>query len=294
MRINNYETLIQVVKTGSITETAKRLFISQPAVTKQIKAIETHYGTVVFKREKNKIILTEDGKKVYDLAEKIVAYDSTLRVMLNKKADKIAGELHIIGSTIPSFYYIPKIASRFLKEYPEVRPLIETHASGEVLRRVKNGSVPFGFTGAKENDSNLEYIKVFEEEMVLVGNSNFHRKNVSNDFLSRQKFSIREEGSASRESFIRYLQSYGVELNDKNTMFVCKDNEMIKQTIKENDILAYMPRSNVDTYLKTGEITKLGKHETREFFYVYNVETELTKKQKAFHEFLLKEVRRDQ
>ncbi len=287
MRINYLETLIRVIETGSITETAKELFISQPAVTKQIKALESYYLVKIFNRNGNRIVPTKEGEMLYTFASKVVNYDQGLRMSFCEQEALVEGDLEIIGSNLPSYQFIPSLLSNYLKEFPGVRPHIETMTSDDVIDRVNRGVVAFGFTGLLKEMPGLTYSKLFEEEMVLVGNRTFIGVNHV-DELKNFKFAVRERGSASLKSFKEYLTDFEIELNNDNTLFVCSDNEMLKRTLLQNDVVGYIPRCSIQTEIERGNVVVLDVGEVRDFYYVYNLETHMCNKRKSFHQYVMK------
>lgn len=288
MKFSYLNTFVSVINNKSISMAAKELYISQPAVTKQIKSLEQYYCTKLVYRDKKELKPTEAGINFYEYALNVINSNHELKANLSKNCLVVKGNFNIISSNIPAYNYLPNAISNFLKNYKNVNIKIEVLDSCEVLKKVKNGSDSFGFVGEKKDIDNISYIKIFEDEMVLVGNSNYDNININEEFLQNQKYLVREVGSATLNDMVIYLANFNVKLSSKNVLINCLDNELLKKMLINTSALSYVSKKSLSSELKEKKLTVLDTGNKRSFYYIYNPTRHMSPPEKVFHEFILK------
>ncbi|HQZ02803.1 MAG TPA: LysR family transcriptional regulator [Thauera sp.] len=113
-----------VAKHGSFTRAAEHLFMTQPAVTFQIKQLEEHFDTRLLDRGHGKISLTSAGELVLAYAEKILGLSAELDSRVSEMTDELAGQIKIGTSTTIAAYWLPAILVGFKRKYPRVLPRV--------------------------------------------------------------------------------------------------------------------------------------------------------------------------
>lgn len=165
------DAFLTIVKTGSITAAAEQLYVTQPALSRRIVALENELGYTLMKRGKGirMVKLTEKGKAFVTIAHKwkllwcetetIAKLDSTLN--LNVAA---------IGSLIT--YVFPKVFQRLLKENKDLSLSIENHHSYEAYNLIENGLTDIAFISNPTYSRNIDTIQAFREPMLFVTGKN--------------------------------------------------------------------------------------------------------------------------
>ncbi len=141
--LNLYRVFYEVAKYSSISTAAKSMYLSQPAISKSIKNLETELGTTLFYRTLNGIVLTEKGKELFIYVEE--AFNNIRlaekKMLENKNLEK--GTLAIgIRSHIASFYLIDKIIE-YHKRYPKIEITIINRPSNELLKLLNDNKIDF-------------------------------------------------------------------------------------------------------------------------------------------------------
>src|SRR4030042_1613024 len=139
MNIEYLKTFLEVVRLGSFSEVAKRLSISQPAVSFQIQKLERDLGVRLIDRSQKVITMTEAGKRLLIFAKSIEGEWNRLRRDLDQLREEVTGELIIAASTIPGEFLLPPILAEFKSLHPTVRAQVLISDSLTVLARGGEG-----------------------------------------------------------------------------------------------------------------------------------------------------------
>ena len=136
-----YKVFYMVAKNGSISATANTLFISQPAITSQIKKLEYQLGVSLFTRTKHGVILTEEGKILFDYVkngiESIINGENAITNL--KKLD--TGTIRIGVSTTLCRYILMPYLEKFHEQYPKIDIQINNNLSNNLLKELRNGNL---------------------------------------------------------------------------------------------------------------------------------------------------------
>ena len=133
MNLDHLNTYIEVVKTGNFSEVAKKLGISQPAVSFQIQKLEQDLGVRLIDRKQKKLTLTEPGKRLLTFAQKVQDEYSGMLEDMNQLREDVTGNLFISASTIPGDFILPPLLSEFKTLHPSVQIQVAVSDSGQVI-----------------------------------------------------------------------------------------------------------------------------------------------------------------
>jgi len=168
-RLKQLRAFCKAVETKSISKAGEELFLSQPTVSLQIRALERELCVQVFERRGPVINLTPDGKVLYDLSKPLINGIDNLSQDFNNLAGKMeSGELHITAGHTACMYLLPKYIHRFKDENPGVHVKLSnnTGKDGRVLLKADNVDFAVG-TQAAESD-NMIFEPLFEYDPVLI------------------------------------------------------------------------------------------------------------------------------
>lgn len=221
--MHNYKQLlafIAVVDEGGFSQAAKKLFITQPAVSWQIKSIEKEIGVLLIERNEREIVLTEAGIIFYRNAKIIINQYKSLNDDLNQYKSSYLSTVRIAASTIPGEYILPERLYRFKISNSSMTSVMSISNSKEVVEKVLNGTVCFGVVGYNPEHPDIEATPFIKENLVLVCNSNYKNSLFKNlkDILN-EPLIMRDEGSGTRKVTLSYLHEHGINLeNHLNSM----------------------------------------------------------------------------
>jgi DNA-binding transcriptional LysR family regulator len=287
------KTFIEVVNARSFSKAADQLFITQPAVTKQIKMLEKDFDVVLLKRSGNEVLLTKEGEVFYTHAMTILNKEEALKATFCKKESEISGVLEIYSSSLPANYLLPQILYEFSEKYKNISYHIKKIDSKSVYHHVEMGITGFGFTGIKNKRKNMEHIEIARDQLVLAvkGDQFAYLKDEEVDlsFLLKQDFLIRGKGSATLNLFEEALHKANYSLKDLKIKAVIEDNEMIKKMIIKGMGVSIMSRLSIEKEVKQNLIHPVKiKHMdlTRGIYYVYYKNRYFSSIDQKFKEFI--------
>jgi DNA-binding transcriptional LysR family regulator len=210
MNLNHLKAFVKVVQTKSYQEAAKKLSVSQPAITLRIKSLEEHFKVKLFQRKSDGIQLTSQGEMLYK--EFLVILDRWEQLELNFLSDKPAGRLTIGASTIPSEYLLPEFLKNFRTQYKEISFNMKVSSTEEVIRWLLERSVDVIVTGRPDKYDHLESVPVFHDQLKIIVPPD--HVNTPDNFseLLECDWILRDPHSDTRQSWERALLEHGYNL----------------------------------------------------------------------------------
>lgn len=288
MNIERFKVFSKVAQFKSFTRAADELFMTQPAISKNIKLIEDFYGVVLFRRIGKHIELTEAGNKLLQFANEILKLADEAKEALNE--DKLQSEEKIVissGSTV-GVYILPEVLKVF-KKYPKVQFTIEISNAQKILDEFVDGSIDVGIIGALVHKTSLKYLPFISEELKLIVAKHHpwcQKSEISASDLKSQPFFLREKGSGLRYVVEERLRKAGIELDNVTEM---PNNEAIVKLVEAglgvSIVSEYAIAEDLElNRVKTVKIKNLDLH--RYFYLLYNEEKMSSKTFNNFIDYL--------
>lgn len=172
INLNLYRIFYEVAKYHSISDAAKNMYLSQPAISKAIKNLEKELDVILFYRTLNGIILTDRGKELYELVEVALGNfrQAEKKMMENKNLEN--GSLAIgVRSNVASFYLLDKIA-QFHKKYDKIDIMIIDRPSKELLQMLSNNELDFVLDSVSAKDEldgfDLKPLETFSHTFIML------------------------------------------------------------------------------------------------------------------------------
>ena len=207
------ETFTLVADLGSFSGAARRLGLTQPAVSFQVKALEKELGASLIDRSGGKVVLTPAGRTAYSHARKMLAGREELMADIPRTTGDVCGVLRIGASTVPGEWMLPKTLALFKERYPKVRVCMEMSESERVIRMVRDELVELGFVGM-EPDAGFDARKFGHDTLVAVvppGHPLAGAGEVTLEALAAEPWVIRSDSSGTRKRALEALRSAGIE-----------------------------------------------------------------------------------
>lgn len=256
MNLNLYRTFYFVATSSSFKEASVKLYMSQPAISKQMKELEDILGVKLFTRFNKGIELTKTGRILFEQLEKANFYLKESINQIEKIKDLKAGEL-IIGcpSHITSFYLLDKIKS-FKTDYGNIEIKVVNGSTSEMLDDLHHHKIDFMVDfdpiDNKYHDFKIEVLDYYET--VLIANYKFDKKIKSLNDLINQNFVLPLPRSSVRKNFEKILLNNSISINvglDLDT------TDLIISAVKKNFGIGYVIRESVKEELKQKTIKEL-------------------------------------
>ena len=233
--IQQMESLIYLVEEGSFSRAAKRVFLTQPSLTKHIKNLEDSVNAKIINRKNMAISLTPEGKILYDYARRILRLRDEAKEKILRIKENQSGSIFVSASTIPATYILPHLLNEFRKLFPDIRAYIQANDSEETLEMILNNQAEIGFIGKETLNKRLNVEPLWKDRLVLAVPADHPWKKkdyVILDEVSKEPFIIREGGSATRKVLEEYLaQNTSRSLSRFNIVCEMGSSEAVKEAI---------------------------------------------------------------
>jgi DNA-binding transcriptional LysR family regulator len=233
MNFNQLKTFYFAVKYGGYSAAAEALFITQPAVTKQIQQLEAIYGIKFLNRFGKKMVLTDAGEVLYDFADKIFQMENQAEESLRDFQQRKSGRLRIHASESFGAYYLPFIINRFRKKYPNIHISVNIFPNQEVIENTIKLENDLGFISYAYDHKKLVIQDVLEDKLVLIvpPSHPFARmKLLDPQKLDGQAIVMHEKESATREIVDAFLRRNNLSVSISLEL---SNNEAIKRAVEE-------------------------------------------------------------
>ncbi len=159
----------QTARLGSVTRAAEALYVSQPAVTLQLQALEREMGVKLFERSGRRLIPTREGEALYELARPLVeGIDGLPAAFRDQVRGLDAGELHVAAGSSTILYLLPKIVEAFRAAQPEVRLILHNVTGAGGLDLLRSDEVDLAVGSMLDVPADLSYAPVYEFAPMLI------------------------------------------------------------------------------------------------------------------------------
>lgn len=202
-----------VAKYLSFTKAADALFMTQPAVTFQIKQLEEQFATRLFERRHGSILLTPAGELVLSYAERILALSDEMETRVGEMTGEMRGTLLIGASATIAEFLLPRILGEFNALYPQVRASLLVANSENIESRVAEHTLDIGLVEAPASQAGLVSQICGEDELVVICAPDYPlagKRSVSPALLADHEYIAREPGSATREMTHAYFRAHKI------------------------------------------------------------------------------------
>lgn len=208
MNLKQIESFLWVADLQSFTKAARQLYMSQPAISFQIKALEEDLSVVLFKRGEKKMILTDAGQLLYKEAKQMLKHYQKMKIGLDDLKGLKTGQLTVGASTIPGEYVLPYLIGDFYRVYPGVKINLRISGSKQIIQWVNNREIDLGFTGVAAEGHDLTCNTWLKDELRLIVPPN-HKwaelEYIDAAELVNENFVFRERGSGTRQAVEKIL-----------------------------------------------------------------------------------------
>lgn len=160
MDIRSLQYFLAVAREGSITRAAEALNMTQPPLSREMKALEEELGKQLLIRGSRKIGLTEEGIILRRRAEEMMALMEKTRMEIQASGAQVTGDLHIGGGETYGMERIAETVRRLYQRYPQIRVHLYSGNAQDVFERLDNGLLDFGLVIDPVNLSKYDYIKL--------------------------------------------------------------------------------------------------------------------------------------
>jgi molybdate transport repressor ModE-like protein len=278
MNIEHLKTFREIVRLGSFSEVAKKLGVSQPAVSFQIQKLEQEIGMRLVDRSQRTIALTQAGQRLLRFADTVEVEREKLRSDLEQMRDAVSGDLHIAASTVPGEFLLPSILADFKKSHPAVNIRLDISDSLTVIEKVRENICEIGFCGFAPDGKDLTTFKFASDEIVLIvfpGHPFAKKGEVSPDELEGEPFIFREATSGTQRSLENLVSRPGLDIRKWLPNMILGSTQSVVSAVAAGAGIAFVSNLAIKNCIAQGTVRKIvvkGLNLARDFFFIYRQE----------------------
>jgi DNA-binding transcriptional LysR family regulator len=251
MTLNQIEGFLAVVQEGTLTKAAEKLFLTQPALSFQLKSLEGDLGQTLFERDGKQLRLTNAGRLLQSRAQQILDLVSQTRQEVTGLKEFQHGQLTIGANETTCLYVLPSLLQFFHEKFPGIELRLVVRKSAEVAALVVEGEVDFGLATLPLLDARLKTETLFWREDVAIcgyGHALAAQDDLALAEMAQHTMLLLEKGSTSRLLIEQRLAQHG--LIPKATMDV-GSIEIVKRLVEINLGVAIVPGVALHEELKS-------------------------------------------
>jgi DNA-binding transcriptional LysR family regulator len=246
-----------VAKYLSFTRAADALFLTQPAVTFQVKQLEEQYGMRLFERRHGGISLTPAGELVLSFAEKILALTDEMETRVSEMTGEMRGPLLVGASTTIAEFMLPRVLGEFNAAYPQVRARLIVANSESIENRVAEHTLDVGLIEVPAKAGGLTSQICCEDELQVIcapGYPLTGMTSVTPKTLADYEFISREPGSGTREITDAYFLSHKISPDSLKMQMELGSPEALKGVVSTGLGFAIVSKAVVDKETQLGKL----------------------------------------
>jgi len=237
---------------------AEHLFLTQPAVTLQIKALENDLGVRLFDRSAGRISLTSQGEVLLGYANKSVGLLADAEREIGSVDGNVAGDLSLGVSTTIAQYVLPRLLGAFLTEHPRVQFQLHSGNTSEIVALLLEGRVSLGLIEGPARDRGVRTEPFMEDELVLIVSPQCKHDNFSRDQIAAFTLLMREQGSGSRRVVEAALEKAEIKLKSFPKVMDLDSTESIKSAVEAGLGIGFVSRWAISKEVELGTL-KIGR-----------------------------------
>ncbi len=242
----------KIVQTGSITKTAEALFMTQPAVSIQLKNLQHQFDIPLTEVIGRKLYVTDFGMEIFSIAQNIIAEMNAIKFKTQSYKGLLTGRLSFaIAST--GKYVMPYYLSDFMKQHSGVDLVMEVTNRSAAIESVVKNKVDFALVSILPPDSTFQEEVLLENELFLVANHKMKtgKKELTIEDIKVLPLIFRENGSGTRSTMELFFNKYKTKEIKRMEL---TSNEAVKQAVLAGLGVSIMPLIGIRNEVKSGKL----------------------------------------
>ncbi len=270
---------------------AKRLYLSQPAVSMQIKQLEASIGLPLFEQMGKKIFLTEAGRELFHYSRAISLQLTEMEAVFDEMKGLGHGKL-TLSVVNTANYFTPQLLAKFCLKHPAIDIILQVANRDAVLKQLADNSTDLAILGQPPDGLDLSAASFMNNPLVVIAAPDHaltKLKRIKLARLAEETFLSREKGSGTRSAMERVFEQHKIQPHISMEM---ETNEAIKQAVRAGMGLGILSLHSIALEVETKRLAILNVEHfplIRQWFVVHRTHKRLSNAALAFKNFLLTE-----
>lgn len=289
INLNQLRAFYEVAKSLNFSVAAENLFVTQPAVTKQIKLFQESCNLRLFNRHRGKLYLTDEGKKVFVYTSRIFELERQLEETISALQNLKQGSLRIGTTKTYAKNFMPLLLSSFRKMFPEIIFELDEGSSLSMAESLLDFRNSLAIVAKVEDKPEISFTPLLLEPIVLIASSQHPlalKPELGFRDLSGEPFVMKELGSGTRKLVEQYARNEKTKLN---VIAQTSNMDVIKKLVIQEQAIAFVVQSSVKDELSRGDLISLPVYPSGllTVYIAYLRDYELPSPARAFLDYLL-------
>jgi DNA-binding transcriptional LysR family regulator len=257
LNLNQFRVFYYAAKNLSFTAAAGELYITQPAVTTQIKSFEEFCSLKLFKKRGRRIYLTDEGKSLYAYAAKIFKYEKEIEHVIDDMRELKRGILSLGTTKAYARYFMPLMITTFHKNYPNIKIQLNEGSSLDMIHSLLDFKIEVAVIARAEENPGVNFLPFSREEMTVILSRNHplvKKKAVTFSDLAAVPFIMREKGSGTRKLVEELFEA---EQCTPDILMETSNTEFIKQLVQRGEGVSFVVKEAVAVELKEKKLASV-------------------------------------
>jgi DNA-binding transcriptional LysR family regulator len=254
INFNQLRVFYHTAKNLSCTKAAEQLFITQPAVTAQLKLFEGACSLRLFKKKGRHIYLTDEGQTLYDYAKKVFDYEQEIEGVIEDLRELKRGALRLGTTKTYARYFMPFLMTSFHQAYPDIKIHLDEGSSLNMMNSLLDFRNEVAVIAKAGDHPDVQFTPFSQEELILIlapDHPLSARRIVSAETLAREPIIMKEVGSGTRILVNNLFAEYRF---TPNILMETSNTEFIKQLVMRGDGVSFLVREAVAAELRDGRL----------------------------------------
>ncbi len=254
LNFNQFRVFYYAAKNLNFTAAAGELFITQPAVTAQIKSFEEFCNLKLFKKKGRKIYLTDEGRSLYQYAVKIFKYEKEIEATIDDMRELKRGVLSLGTTKAYARYFMPLMVTTFHQNYPQIKIQLNEGSSLDMIYSLLDFKIEVAIIAKAEDNPEVHFFPFSQEEMAVILSRNHpltKKKAISFADLVTIPFIMKEKGSGTRKLVEELFEAQGC---TPNILMETSNTEFIKQLVQRGEGVSFVVKEAVAAELKQKQL----------------------------------------
>lgn len=292
VEVHELQIFAAAAETENFSAAARKLHLSQPAISFQIQALEQRLNVQLFQRIGRRIALTEAGRELLPMAREMINMSSRIEESMCASQGLVKGHVVIGCSTSPGKYILPHLIGAFRKEFPDVQFSVEVMDRQSVEERLLDKKIHIGVLSICSRNKELECWTLLMDELVLIVGAQHPwagRDCIAPAELGTAEWILREGGAATRQLVAATLAEQSLSADDLRVAMELGSVEAVEAAVEAGHGVSIVSRVAVQRGLELGRIKVVdveGMTVRREIYLARNRMRACTCAQLKFREFI--------
>jgi len=254
VNFNQLRVFYQTAKYLSCTKAAEKLYITQPAVTAQVKLLEDACNLKLFKKKGRKIYLTDEGETLYNYVTKVFEYEKEIESVIEEMRALKRGVLRLGTTKAYARYFMPFLITSFREAFPHIKIHLDEGSSLDMIYSLLDLRNEVAVIARAEDNPRISFIPFSHEELVLITGPDHRlarKRSVSVGDLEEEPIIMKEKGSGTRKLVNELFGKNGL---SPNILMETSNTEFIKQLVQRGDGISFVVSEAVTAELQEGRL----------------------------------------